>query len=237
LGGLLVGGADTHALLALSLEHERVRDPFDEGKQARSIMTIENHHIHYDADRGLIHLDDALIAALSYPDALKIELRANGIILTACESGGTGLPIVYEDEDIDGPHMVVDPMQAAEFGLRPGTYTAWVRSWAECIYALPAPVPAGLVPVTIHLTPHEVRLLEQLALDHDVRMTDILTAFAADLAAEHAEGDERHELRSGGSDERQFADAWFQRNRGPGGWGGDDGRPSFGRCYSGEETT
>jgi hypothetical protein len=38
---------------------------------------------------------------------------------------------------------------------------------------------------------------EQLALQHQARLIDILTAFAADLAAEQAYGDERFELRSG----------------------------------------
>jgi hypothetical protein len=80
-----------------------------------------------------------------------------------------------------------------------------------------------LVAVTLLLLPREVQLLEQLALQYQVRMSEILTAFAADLAAEQAVGDERYQLRSGGSNERTHADAWFQCNITRNGWDGPSG--------------
>ncbi len=204
------------------------------------MTTTQNHHLHYDAERGLLLIDDGLLAALSWPDALRIESRADGLILTEWQLGlntdGHVGEVLEDTEEVDKPHLKIDAATAEQLGLRPGAYTAWAETGSDSIYALPSPAepaaPAGTVPITLHLTPSEARALEALGLDHDVRMRDILTAFAADLAAanDHGGGDEGG--RSGGSDERMYADQWFQRNRGPGGWGDDDGRPTFERSFS-----
>ncbi len=206
-------------------------------------MTTENHHIRYDADRGLVLFDEELLDQLAYPDALKVECRSDGLILTAWEVGLSAAgafvgEIVDRSAKIEEMHIVVEAEQAQQLGLLP-SYTAWVDRLEERIYAVPeraepAAAPADQVAVTIALTVREVQLLEQLALGHGVRMTDILIGFGTDLAAAHAARSERFGMRSGGSDERLFAERWFERNLMPVG-DGDDGHSEFARRFSGEE--
>ena len=57
-------------------------------------------------------------------------------------------------------------------------------------------------------------------------MVDLLTAFAVDLAASFSEAP--LQARSGGSDDRMYAEQWFDRNVMP---GVGSQRPEFVRVY------
>ena len=60
--------------------------------------------------------------------------------------------------------------------------------------------------ITITLTPEESADIQALAIEFDSTPAEILQTFASDVTGS---------LRSGGSDEREYARHWLQRHHGP----------------------
>lgn len=200
--------------------------------------------ITYDSAAGRLIITEQLLKPLDWPQALKVSTRVAGSLTleswwvenvpagAVVHPGELVMPIAYYgegEEEADDIYLVITAEQAQALGLQAGTYRAWTDRDEETIYALSTPAPTGLIGVTVYLLPEEAQALEQLAIKHRVRLVDILTAFAADLAGAHASSiDNRYGGRNGGSDEREFADSWFRRNVDPTG-------PEFMRTFADEE--
>ncbi len=176
----------------------------------------------------LLFLDSELLEALAWPMVLTVTVARGGALrLAPAEPGTPGAIVVFGDE-LTAMRLVEDV--ALHLPPADTIYTAWLDRDGDAIIAVPGQSHTPLIPLTIHLTPQERQQLEGLALRYQVRVTDILTAFAADLAGSQW-GSSATGLRSGGSDERLFAENWFKRNADPG-WAGS--RPQFMRRFDEE---
>lgn len=178
-------------------------------------------------EQQLLFLGEQLLEALSWPAALAVTVRRGALRLTP--ASGAPAPTVLGPEGFS--YLLLGPELHAALPTVETLYTAWLDPDGAMIEAVPGRLDT---PLTIRLTPEERMQLESLALNHQVRAADLLTAFAADLAGAQWGGSATG-LRSGGSDERLFAAQWFRRNVDPGGWGGPSGdRPQFMRRFDEE---
>lgn len=176
-------------------------------------------------DQGHLIIPEALMADLDYPPELHLHRRADGLILAADSTNDTDRTVVANviipalDDDEFEAKLELTPEQARQLGLQPGEYTVWANTMEMALYAVPRCTAlrndGDLVAIGMVIHRRDSEVLEALALEHGVRLRDILDAFVADLAANFFTARDERYNRSGGSDEREMARDWFRRSVSP----------------------
>jgi len=192
--------------------------------------------IFYDPNHGCLILDTALVNKLFYPPELKAVARADGLLLGTDHDipGAVSLELLNPDygneceddaeegepgETIANYHAPISAETATALRLRPGPYLVWIERSTGEAYAIPEETAVrsdgDAVTVGLAVHPQDIQALETLGLQHGVRARDIIAAFVADLAANTYSSLPEKLARSGGSDERERARSWFERNAAP----------------------